>query len=100
MGGSVKWGDEAHVRGLLGARVSELRCERRTFEMCATSAEALVGFNRAWFGPVRSAFAQLDEAVQERLASDLASSLEGFNRATDGTLAAAADYLEIVAVKA
>lgn len=96
----VEWGDEARVRELLGDRVSELRAERRTIEMCATSAEALVEFNRTWFGPVRVAFAQLADADQERLATDLASSFEAFNRASDGTLVAAADYLEVVAVKA
>jgi hypothetical protein len=60
----------------------------------------IVEFNRTWFGPVRTAFGQLDEAGQERLARDLASSFEGFNRATDGTLVAEAQYLEVVAVRA
>src|SRR4051812_9443106 len=30
----VEWGDEAHLRELLGDRVSQLRAERRTIEMC------------------------------------------------------------------
>ena len=63
-------------------------------------ARNMVAFNRTWFGPVRTAFAQLDKAGQERLAGDLASSFEHFNRATDGTLVAEAEYLELVAVKA
>lgn len=100
MGNSVRWGDEAEVRELFGDRVSDLRVERRTIDMCATSAEAQVEFNRAWFGPVRAAFAQLDDSGQARLARDLAASFEAFNRASDGTLVAAADYLEIVAVRA
>ena len=96
----VEWGDEARVRELLGADVGELRCERRTIDMCARSAEEMVDFNRTWFGPVRTAFAQVDEAGQERLARDLVSSFEDFNRATDGTLVAEAEYLEVVAVRA
>ncbi len=96
----VEWGDEARVRELLGAHVGELHCERRTIDMCARSAEEMVEFNRTWFGPVRTAFAQLDEAGQERLARDLISSFEDFNRATDGTLVAEAEYLELVAVRA
>ena len=96
----VEWGDEGRIRELLGAQVRELHCERRTIDMCARSAEELVEFNRTWFGPVRTAFAQLDEAGQERLARDLATSFEQFNRATDGTLVAEAQYLEIVAVRA
>ena len=100
MRGPVEWGDEARVRELLGARVREVRCEQRTIDMCARSAEELVEFNRTWFGPVRTAFEQLDEAGQERLARDLVSSFEDFNRATDGTLVAEAQYLELVAVTA
>ena len=37
---------------------------------------------------------------QASLAADLAAELERFNRATDGTLVAEAEYLEVVAVKA
>jgi SAM-dependent methyltransferase len=96
----VEWGDEARVRELLGADVCELHCERRTIDMCARSAEEMVEFNRTWFGPVRTAFAQVDEAGQERLARDLVSSFGDFNRATDGTLVAEAEYLEVVAVRA
>jgi SAM-dependent methyltransferase len=96
----VEWGEETRVRELLGAQVRELRCARRTIEMCARSAMAMVEFNRTWFGPVRAAFGALDEAGQERLAHDMAASLERFNRATDGTLMAEAEYLEVVAVKA
>jgi ubiquinone/menaquinone biosynthesis C-methylase UbiE len=88
------------VRELLGAQVRELRCERRTIDMCARSAMDMVEFNRTWFGPVRTAFGQLDEAGQERLAHDMAATFEGFNRATDGTLVAEAEYLEVVAVRA
>ncbi len=96
----VEWGAESRLRELLGDRVRELRTDRRTIEMCAESAAELVEFNRTWFGPVRVAFGQLDEAGQERLRADLEASFERFNRATDGTLVAQAEYLEVVAVKA
>ena len=96
----VEWGDEARVRELMGAQVREVRCERRTFDMCARSADELVEFNRTWFGPVRTVFAQLDGPGQGRLARDLVSSFEDFNRATDGTLVAEAQYFELVAVRA
>ena len=96
----VEWGGEPRLRELLGDRISELRVERRTIEMCAESSAELVRFNRTWFGPVRTAFGQLDEAGQEQLQADLEASFEQFNRATDGTLVAQAEYLEVVAVKA
>jgi ubiquinone/menaquinone biosynthesis C-methylase UbiE len=95
----IEWGSEARVRELFGDRISELRTERRTVEMCAESAEALVEFNRTWFGPVRTAFAQLGESAAEALKADLIANCERFNRATDGTLVAQAEYLEHVAIK-
>ena len=97
---SVEWGDEARIRELFDGHVSEVRTERRTIELCAPSAAELVEFNRTWFGPARTAFARLDEAGQASLAADLAAAFERFNGATDGTLVAQAEYLEVVAVKA
>lgn len=38
--------------------------------------------------------------VPALLAAELASCLDRFNRATDGTLVAPADYLQVVAVRA
>jgi 2-polyprenyl-3-methyl-5-hydroxy-6-metoxy-1,4-benzoquinol methylase len=96
----VEWGDEDRLRALFGNTVSELRTERRVIELFASSAAELVEFNRNWFGPTRAAFAQLDEAGQASLAADLTAVLERFNRATDGTLVAQAEYLEVVGVRA
>jgi 2-polyprenyl-3-methyl-5-hydroxy-6-metoxy-1,4-benzoquinol methylase len=96
----VEWGTEARLRELFGERVSALRSERRAVDICADSAHDLVAFNRTWFGPARTAFAQLDEEGQTRLAADLTVELERFNRATDGTLVAEAEYLEVIAVRA
>jgi ubiquinone/menaquinone biosynthesis C-methylase UbiE len=96
----VEWGEESRLRELFDGHVSEVRTERRTIEMCAGSAAELVQFNRTWFGPARMAFAGLDDAGQASLAADLTAALERFNRATDGTLVAEAEYLEVVAVKA
>ncbi|MGH7720084.1 MAG: class I SAM-dependent methyltransferase [Gemmatimonadaceae bacterium] len=95
----IEWGNEERLRELFGDRVSELRTERRSIDLCADSADDLVEFNRTWFGPTRTAFAQLDEDGQARLAADLAAELERFNRATDGSLVAEAEYVEVVAVR-
>jgi SAM-dependent methyltransferase len=96
----IEWGREDRLRELFGDRVSKLRCERRAVDICADSAPDLVAFNRVWLGPTRTAFAQLDEQGQTSLAADLAAELERFNRATDGTLVAEAEYLEAIAVRA
>jgi ubiquinone/menaquinone biosynthesis C-methylase UbiE len=95
----IEWGTEQRLRELFGERVSEISTARRAVDLCADSAAEYVEFNRIWLGPTRTAFAQLDDEGQARFAADLAAELERFNRATDGTLVAEAEYLEIVAVR-
>lgn len=95
----LEWGTVAGLQALFGDRVTKLRATLQTTDLCAESARALVEYNRTWFGPTRVAFAQLDDAGAERFVVDLAAELERFNRATDGTLVAEAEYLEVVAVR-
>jgi 2-polyprenyl-3-methyl-5-hydroxy-6-metoxy-1,4-benzoquinol methylase len=95
----VEWGTEERLRELFGDHIAEVRARRRSTDMCAPSAAEHVAFNRRWLGPSRAAFAQLDGAGQERLAAELAADLERFNRAGDGTLVAASEYLEVVLVR-
>lgn len=96
----LEWGTAARLRQLLVDRVVGLRTRQRATDVCVASAADLVAVNRACRGPTRAAFAQLDQPGQARLATDLATDLERFNRARDGTFAAAAEYLEAVAVRA
>jgi len=96
----IAWGTPEHVRTLLGDRVADLRFRVRETDLCGPSAAERVEFNRTYMGPTRAAFARLDPAAQEKLATELAADLERFNRATDGTLVAPSAYLEVVAVRA
>ena len=91
------WGTPERVRELLGERVSDIRFRLRHTDLCGTSAAERVEFNRTYMGPTKVAFARLDRPAQEKLAADLTADLERFNRATDGTLVAASEYLEVVA---
>lgn len=95
-----EWGTEARVRELFGDRVSEVRTRTRATDICGTSAGERVEFNRTHLGPTRVAFERLDRDGQMKLAAELTDELERFNRATDGTLVAAAEYLEVAAVRA
>jgi hypothetical protein len=45
---------------------------------------------------MHKAFGALDAGKQEALAADLIALAEKFNRATDGTLVAPSEYLEVV----
>jgi SAM-dependent methyltransferase len=94
------WGTPERISALFGDRVTDIRFRIRETDLYGASAPARVQFNRTYMGPTRAAFARLDPAGQEKLAADLAADLERFNRATDGTLVAAAQYLEVVADRA
>lgn len=91
------WDTEHHCRELFGARVTTLTSTVRTHEFCAASAETQFDFIRRHLAPLRAAFHALEPAGQQRLAMAAVAEYERANRATDGTLVACADYLELVA---
>jgi ubiquinone/menaquinone biosynthesis C-methylase UbiE len=96
----LDWGSAEHCRDLFGDRVTAITSTTRIFEFVAASARAHVEFMHRHFGPVRAALEALDPEDRERYTSAVAAELDRVNRATDGTLVAAAEYLELVATVA
>jgi SAM-dependent methyltransferase len=96
----IEWGTEARVRELLGDGVTELSAQVLSTDMCGISPAARVEFNRTYVGPTKALFDRLGPDAQQALAAELASCLDRFNRATDGTLVAPADYLQVLATRA
>ena len=95
-----EWGTETRVRELLGPGVTELSAHVLSTDLCGASPAGRVEFNRAYVGPTKAIFDRLDPAAQQILADELASCLQQFNRATDGTLVASAEYLQVIAERA
>jgi len=91
---------ETRVRELLGPGITELSAQVLTTDLCGTSPAGRVEFNRTYVGPTKAIFDRLDPAAQQTLADELASCLQQFNRATDGTLVASAEYLQVTATRA
>ena len=96
----IEWGTETRVRELLGPGITKLSAQILTTDLCGTSPAGRVEFNRAYVGPTKAIFDRLDQAAQQTLADELASCLQRFNRATDGTLVASAEYLQLTATRA
>jgi SAM-dependent methyltransferase len=90
------WGTEARLRELFGAQLDSMAIERKHFAFRYHSPAHWLEVMRTFYGPVHKAFAALDAAKQEALAADLITLAEKFNRATDGTLVAPSEYLEVV----
>lgn len=93
------WGTEERLRELFGDGVASLAATRRAFVFRARSADHWIALFREYYGPINKAFAAQDAAGQAALAADLDNLLRRHNRATDGTIAASADYLEVIAAR-
>ncbi len=90
------WGTEERLRELFGNRLDSIAIERKHFVFRYRSAAHWLEVFRTFYGPMQKAFGALDSTHQESLAADLIGLAERFNRATDGSLVAPAEYFEVV----
>ena len=90
------WGTEERLRELFSGRLDSIAIEKKEFVFRYRSATHWLEVFRTYYGPMQKAFGALDSARQESLAADLIALAEGFNRATDGSLVAPGEYLEVV----
>jgi len=90
------WGTEARLRELFGEQLDSMAIERKNFVFRYHNAAHWLDVFRTFYGPMHKAFGALDAVKQEALAADLITLAEKFNRATDGTLVAPSEYLEVV----
>jgi len=93
------WGDEDHVRALLGPRGIDLEMRREMLSIRAPSPEMQIAVFENAFGPFVTARAALGDgwAAARQEALDFMHSV---NDADDGTLAVELEYLEIVGRRA
>jgi len=90
------WGTEERLRELFGNRIDSISIERKQFVFRYRSAAHWLEVFRTFYGPMQKAFGALDSGMQQSLAQDLIDLCERFNRATDGSLVAPGEYLEVV----
>ena len=90
------WGTEARLRELFGERIESISIERKYFVFRYHNAGHWLEVFRTFYGPMHKAFMALDTEKQASLAADVIALVEKFNRATDGTLVAPSEYLEVV----
>ena len=95
----VLWGTTEHLEELFGDDIAELRTERRQLVFRYPSAEAYVAEWRRFYGPTSKAFDAVGEAGADALAADILDLVGRFDRAGDGSMVVANDYLEAVIVR-
>ena len=92
------WGSEGHLAGLFGPAVT-LASTGRHFTFRYRSPTHWMDVFTTYYGPVVKAFAALDSDGRKALEADIRALLDTFNGATDGTLVAPSEYLEVVVTK-
>jgi len=90
------WGTEEHLNGLFGDRIDSISIVRKNYMFRYHSAAHWLEVFRTYYGPMNKAFGALDAEKQQQLADDLIALAESYNTATDGTLVAPSEYLEVV----
>ena len=90
------WGTQARITEMFGASASDIRSEPRHFMFRYRSPAHFIEVFRTYYGPVLKAFAALDADRQDALERDLLALITTLNRAEDGTMVVASEYLEIV----
>jgi ubiquinone/menaquinone biosynthesis C-methylase UbiE len=93
------WGTEAHCRALFGEAITALQGTERAVVWRYRSPQEWLEVWRAALGNFQQAFAQLDASGQARLANDLVTLVQRFNRSGDTTVLVPSAYLEVVAAK-
>jgi SAM-dependent methyltransferase len=94
----VAWGDEGHVRPLLGDSGAELSFELRTVAFEHDSPESWVEYDERILGPAIMAKAALEpQGRYGELREALMELYRGANEADDGTFRAESEYLLTVA---
>jgi hypothetical protein len=93
------WGTQARITEMFGTSAASIKAEKRHFTFRYRSPMHFLDVFRNYYGPTLKAFAALDETNQRRLADDILKLIASMNRAEDGTMVLASEYLEIVVTK-
>jgi SAM-dependent methyltransferase len=93
------WGTEAHLQALFGESARSIHVQRKHFNFRYHSVAHWLQIFRDYYGPTHKAFAALDAAGQQALASDITALLEALNVAGPNSLVVPGEYLEVVITK-
>ena len=90
------WGTEVRLNEIFGDAIDSISIERKNFVFRYHNAAHWLEVFRTFYGPMNKAFGALDAAMQKSLSADMIALAEKFNRATDGTMVAPSEYVEVV----
>ena len=94
------WGTREHLAALFGEQAADIGVQTRHFHFHYTCIESWLENFKSVYGPVKNAFAALDEAGQAALQEDILALLRELNAVDDGTMKVPGEYLEVVVTRA
>jgi ubiquinone/menaquinone biosynthesis C-methylase UbiE len=92
----IQWGTEERLHELFGVSTRDIHLERRLMLFRYPSPQAYIQYWRRYYGPTLKSFESVGEAGREAFEADLLDLIARFNRAEDGTMVVASEYLEAV----
>ena len=93
------WGTRARLNEMFAPVATSIEIEPHHFNFRYRSAEHFLDVFKTYYGPMLKAFAALDEANQTGLKNDLHALIARMNKADDGTMVVASEYLQVVIAK-
>jgi len=93
------WGTRARITEMFELDAASITVQQRQYTFRYRSTQHWLDVFQTYYGPVLKTFAALPAPEQAALAADLLALAAQFNRATDGTMAAPAEYLQIVVTR-
>jgi len=93
------WGTSTRISEMFRPAASAITAEPRSFLFRYRSPEHFLDVFKTYYGPMLKAFAALGEAGERGLRDDVLTLIAAMNRAEDGTMVVASEYLEIVIAK-
>lgn len=89
------WGTRPALEGMFGPGARAIELVPRSFVFRYRSTDHFIDFFREFYGPIHKAFLAVGERAPE-LEADIRGLLDRVNVATDGTLIAPSDYVDVV----
>jgi len=96
---AVEWGSGSRLRELFGDGVTAIRLCDCVWRTRLGSFAEWLDLYRTWYGPTNKAFGALDDARAAECAKGLEEIVQRHNRATDGSIDAAYEYVNVVVTK-
>lgn len=90
------WGTEVRLNEIFGHCIDSISVEHKNFVFRYNNAAHWLEVFRTYYGPIHKAFGALDDTLKKSLEADLLALAGKFNRASDGTMVAPSEYVEVV----